>query len=300
MSRFKNGTYYLGRVIKFGNLDNDKIIDSILFPRPIKAWGHAWTFIDSEKLVFDNHEFVYAKLIKYSPDAEVFVVDPVKGKEIKQDEPNLSIASSPFVYIPEFSGVAFLRVSGQIEAKTFMKRFGKLVENKYDSFFMECEVEPISDLRSFAIKLSKLEGIYTISATVSPPNPLFGPLWKDLKVYLEQRRTDRMRIQEESSDEHTIKTNLPSIVKDISEQKSIDDIFDQKVDLGDAAILMAADGYGTGFIKGRREGEYVTIKTSETIKNFSFLKDAKPVDLFQKAYEILKKIKDDRHMQHNE
>ena len=300
MSRFKNGTYYIGRVIKLGTLNNDKLMDAILFPRPITAWGQAWTFIDSEKVKYDNGEFVYAKLIKYSPDAEVFVVDPVKNKEVRQDEPNLSIASSPFVYIPEFSGIAYLRVSNHIEPKTFMKRFGALIKNKYDGFFVECDVKPISDLRSFAIKLSKLEGIYNISATVSPPNPLFGPLWKDLKVYLEQRRTDRMKIQEESADDQTIKTNLPSLVKDISEQKSVETFLTQKIDIGDAAILMAADGYGTGFIKGKQKGEYVTIKKSETIKNFSFLKDVKPLELFKKAYKILKDIKDDRHMQHDE
>jgi len=39
MSRFKNGTYYLGRVIKLGNLDNDRLMDAIIFPRPIIAWG---------------------------------------------------------------------------------------------------------------------------------------------------------------------------------------------------------------------------------------------------------------------
>lgn len=300
MPRFKNGTYYLGRVIKLGVLDNEKLMDAILYPRPITAWEHAWTFINSEKVQNDNREFVYAKLTKYSPDAEVFVVDPDKGKEIRQDEPNLSIASSPFVYIPEFSGIAFLRVSNHIEPKTFMKRFSSLIKNKYHSFFVECDVGPISDLRSFAIKLSKLDGIYNISATISPPNPLFGPLWEDLKIYLQKRRAGKMKIQEESGDDHTIATKLPSLVKDISEQSAIESFLPQKVDIGDAAILMAADGYGSGYIKGKQRGEFVTIKTSETIKNFSYLKDAKPDDLFKKAYEILKKIKDDRHMKHDD
>ena len=300
MSRYKNGTYYLGRVIKLGVLNNEKLMEAILYPRPITAWGHAWTFINSEKIKNDNSEFVYAKLAKYSPDAEVFVVDPDKGKEIKQDEPNLSIATSPFVYIPEFSGIAFLRVSNHIEPKTFMKRFGSLIKNKYDSFFVDCNIEPIADLRSFAIKLSKLDGIYNISATISPPNPLFGPLWEDLKIYLQKRQTDKMKIQEESADDRNIKTNLPSLVKDISEGLAMESVLQQKVDIGDAAILMAADGYGSGYIKGRQRGEYVTIKTSETIKNFSYLKDVKPIDLFKKAHEILKKIKDDRHMKHDE
>lgn len=300
MSRIKNGTYYLGRVIKLGNLDSNRLMDAIFFPKPIVAWGYAWSFIDSEKIEYENSQFVYGKLIKYSPDAEVFVVDPDKNKEIKRDEPNLSIASSPFIYIPEFSGIAYLRVSNHIEPKIFMKRFGTLIKNKYGGFFVECDVEPISDLSSFSLKLSKLDGIYNISATVSPPNPLFGPLWKDLKNYLEQRQTDRMKIQEESTENHTINTRLPSIVKDISEYKSIETIMEQKVDIGDAAILMAADGYGSGLIKGKQKGEYVTIKTSETIKNFNFLKDATPAELFKKVYEIFKSIKDDRHMQHDE
>ncbi len=300
MSRFKNGTYYLGRIIKLGVLNNEKLIDAILNPRPITAWGHAWTFINAEKLHHDNNEFVYAKLIKYSPDAEVFVVDPDKGREIRQDEPNLSIASSPFVYIPEFSGVAFLRVSNHIEPKTFMNKFGALIKNKYHSFFVECDVEPISDLRSFAIKLSKLDGIYTVSANVYPPNPIFGPLWEDLKKYLKKRRADKMRIHEESADDHTIATKLPSLVKDIAELSDEKSLSPKKVDIGDAAILMAADGYGSGYVKGKQRGEFVTIKTSETIKNFSFLKDAKPADLFKKAYDIFKKIKDDRHMKHDE
>lgn len=299
MSRYKNGTYYLGRVLKLGVLDDEKLMDAILYPRPVNAWGKAWTFIDSEKLQYDNQNFIYAKLIKYSPDAEVFIVDPMKSREIRQNEPNLSIASSPFVYIPEFSGIAFLGVSNQIKPKTFMNRFAALIKNKYDGFFVECNVEPISDLTSFAIKLSKLDGIYNISASISPPNPLFGPLWKDLKNYLQERRTDKMKIEEESGENQTIKTKLPSLVKEISEQTAKDTLLLQKVDIGDAAILMAADGYGSGLIKGKQRGEYVTIKTSETIKNFSFLRDAKPIELFQKAYDILKKIKEDRHMKHD-
>lgn len=300
MAQFKNGTYYLGRVIKHGMLNQDKLIEAILKPKPITAWGFDWTFINAQKEKINNIDFIYAKLCKYSPDAEVMVIDPEKGAELKQDEPNLRIAASPFVYLPEFSGISFLRVSNNIEPKTFMKRFAALAKNKYGNFFVDCEVEPISDLRSFAIKLSKLEGIFNISASISPPNPLFGPLWEDLKNYLETRRTDRMKIQEESGGDNTISTNLPNLVKSVSEQTLEKPFIPNKVDIGDAAILMAADGYGSGYVRGRQKGETVVIKTSETIKNFSFLKEPKPEELFRKAYAIFKKIKEDRHMKHAE
>ena len=75
---------------------------------------------------------------------------------------------------------------------------------------------------------------------------------------------------------------------------------DQKLDIGDAAILMAADGYGSGYVKGKKGGDFITIRTSETIKNFTFLKDVKPEKLFEKAYNLFKKIKNDRHMKHDE
>lgn len=300
MTQLNNGTYYLGRVIKSGMLTHEKLIESILNPKPITAKGFAWSFIDAQPKYFNDVDFIYAKLCKYSPDAEVLVVDPEKGREIRQEEPNLSIASSPFIYLPEFSGIAFLSVSNQIEPKTFMKRFAALIKNKYDSFFVDCKVEPVSDLRSFAIKLSKLESIFNISASISPPNPLFGPLWEDLKEYLEKRRTNRMKIQEESFGGDTISTNLPALVKRTSEETPDEPFIPQKVDIGDAAILMAADGYGTGYVKGRQKGETIVIKTSETIKNFSFLKEAKPDDLCIKVYEIFKRIKQDRHMKHNE
>ena len=300
MAQIKNGTYYLGRVIKHGVLTHEKLIEAILKPKPITSWGFDWTFINAQKGNVDNKDFIYAKLCKYSPDAEVMVIDPEKGEELKQDEPNLRIASSPFIYIPDFSGISFLRISNNIEPKTFMKRFAALAKNKYGNFFVDCEVEPISDLRSFAIKLSKLEGIFNISASIFPPNPLFGPLWEDLKNYLEARRTDRMKIQEESGGNKSISTNLPRLVKNASEQTPERPFVPDKVDIGDAAILMAADGYGSGYVRGRQKGETVVIKTSETIKNFSFLKEPKPKELFRKAYAILKKIKEDRHMKHGE
>ena len=45
--------------------------------------------------------------------------------------------------------------------------------------------------------------------------------------------------------------------------------------------------------------EYITIKTSETIKNFGFEKDAKPIDLFKKAYSLFQKIDDERYLKHD-
>jgi hypothetical protein len=42
----KTGTYYLGRVLKLGILDQEKLINAIKNPSTISYRGHAWTFID--------------------------------------------------------------------------------------------------------------------------------------------------------------------------------------------------------------------------------------------------------------
>jgi hypothetical protein len=65
----------LRRVFKLGKLDNNRLMDAIFLPNTILVWGHAWTFIDSKKLKYENGEYVWLGL-KYSPDAEVSVVDP--------------------------------------------------------------------------------------------------------------------------------------------------------------------------------------------------------------------------------
>lgn len=64
-----------------------------------------------------------------------------------------------------------------------------------------------------------------------------------------------MKIQEESAGDKSISTNLPALVKSASEQTPDKPFMPHKVDIGDAAILMAADGYGTGYVKGGNMGK---------------------------------------------
>ncbi|MFH2123344.1 MAG: hypothetical protein ABIJ50_07690 [Pseudomonadota bacterium] len=179
-----------------------------------------------------------------------------------------------------------------------MDRFPKIINNTYEHFFVECSIKPISDLRTFASKLSRLSGIYKISANVSPPNPLFGPLWESLKNYLADRRTNKLTIQEDSVTGEYLNTDLPDHIMKVAEQSEDKPYSPPPLPIGDAAILMSADGYGTGFVKGKQQEEIVIIRTSETIKNFPFVKLPEPVALFTKAYSIFDKIKIDRHMKH--
>lgn len=297
----KKGTYYAGRVLKLGVLNQQMLIAALLNPSKILQRGSAWTFIDIEEYKTDNHHYIFGRLSKYSPEGEVGVVDEPTRSEKKQIEPNLLIASSPFVYIPEHSGIAFLNVSNQIEVSTFIRRFCKIIENTHGNFFVNCDIELVTDLKTFADKLTSLDGIFKIEARVSPPNPLFSPLWKSLENYLRARNTDRMTIIEDAPTSESLRTNLPEIVVKASKQTEEKPFKpDVQLEIGDAAILMAADGYGRGIIRGHKDKNIVVIKTSETAMNFSFEKTPNPHALYLTALQIFTKIKEQRHMEHGE
>jgi hypothetical protein len=289
----RKGTYYLGRVVKLGRITNESLVKAILNPKPVTRRKSAWTFVD----VQDFGSFVYGRLAKYAPESDLVKVDPGKGQEIIQQEENISIASSPFVYIVEHSGIAFLHVSNHIEKPVFASRFCDIVKKGHDNFFADCKIELITDLRTFSLKLSRLEGIYRITARVFPPNPLFGPLWKSLKNYLEERSTDKLKIQEESLSEEPLRTALPKHVKMVAENPEELGEVKGEIPFGDAAILMAADGYGSGLIEGKQGDEMVLIRTSETTRNFRYYRRPQPEELYKIALEIFEKVRKERHME---
>ncbi len=66
----------------------------------------------------------------------------------------------------------------------------------------------------------------------------------------------------------------------------------------DAAVLMAADGYGTGKVVGKEQQSTIIIRTSETHRSFLLTTTPAPDELFEEAHKHLKKISKDRDMGH--
>lgn len=294
-----SGIYYLGRVLKLGTLDQDKLMHAIKEPVSVSYRGSSWTFIDVKEVKTEREHYIFGRLSKYKPLGEVTVVDTHKRTEETQVEPNLKVASSPFVYIPSHSGIAFLSVYNHIEQISFVNRFCSIIEETYQKFFVDCDIELVSDLRSFAAKVSSLEGIYHVNAKISPPNPMFGCLWAELKDYLIKRNTDRMTVVEDAPDNQPLNTELAYHIEKAANQTIDEQYFtDEPLPIGDAAILMAADGYGHGTVRGKRDNEVITIKTSETVKNFTFDKNPEPEALYYKAIAIFEEIKEQRHLGH--
>ncbi len=298
--RIRKGRYFLSRVVKI-NLSQENLIDAICNPAIIKVGKYNWTITDMvDKRDDESLPFIYGRLVKYADDTQD-VVNEDNHTQGQSMTANLVKASSPFVYLPRFSGLCFLHVYNGIESETFPRRFKKIIEDarnlKYNDLLIGCDVDAISDYASFRNKIIMIKKITQIEATVSPPNPLFGRIWKSLKETLEKRNTSTLKINEESEKREGLKTNLHDLVNSI-EKNNISN-YKQEVALPDAAILMAADGYGTGKVAGEdNNGEIIEVRTRDVQKSFLFEKEPSPDFLARKANEEFIKVSEERKMEH--
>lgn len=294
----QKGRYYLSRVIKMGELTQDKLVAAALNGPVLQIGKFDWAITDAVDGRAYDLKFVFGKLAKYSSEGHVTVVDPTNKSQREALAPNLLVASSPFVYLPDFSGIAFLHVWNGIQVDSFPKRFCSLIQAAYDNFFVECSVEPVADYRAFVEKLNNLERITEMSAKVHPPNPLFGHHWEKLKDYIVRRNAEEVSIREKKTDGSGIKTELLALMKNLLEESQAGPAIDKAVDITDAAMLMAADGYGKGKIVGEQGGEHVVIRTSDTHKSFLFAKEPEPLELAKSAAKFFQAISEERNMGH--
>lgn len=292
----KRGRYYLGRVLKMGSLDHNRLIQAICESRTIKVGQYHWTFTDTIDRTLDKSGFVFSRLAKYSSEGHVTIVDTDNKLQKDAVAENLLVASSPFVYLPEFSGIAYLHVWNGIDDAVFRRRFSRLIEESFNNFFLDCEIEPIADYRAFVSKLKTLDTFSEIRAKVHPPNPLFGDLWKDLHDYIKSRNASEIQIVEKSEDQEGLSTDLVKLISAIIEER-ISEI-NKPASITDAALLMAADGYGSGKVVGMAKHETVIIRTADTQKSFLFDKEPESEKLASEAQRYLASISDERDMKH--
>ena len=291
----RRGRYYLGRVVKI-NLDQESLMNAIANAPIITIGKFDWTITDIEDNRRDSFPYVFGKLSKYAKDGRAKVIDEISKSQINTDVPNLLEASSPFVYLPEYSGIAFLHVWDGIQEDVFPRRFKSVIEAAFDGFMVSCDVEPISDYRAFTSRLKKLSKFTEFSATVYPPNPLFGRLWGSLNEYIASRNASEIAVKEQTSKPGGLKSKIIELMDKIMDSPNYEP--DEIPAIGDAAILMAADGYGRGKVVGIESGDEVVIKTSDTQKSFLHDKEPEPNELAVKAKYQLDKVSNERGMKH--
>lgn len=291
----KRGTYYLSRIIKIGeHLNKENLIEAIHNSSKVQHGKYNWSITDVIDKSDNTEPYIFGNLSKYYEEGEVKLIDEIDKKQVNAKADDLLKASTPFVYLPDYSGIAYMHVWNEIDEQTFPKRFEQIIESYFGGFFVGCELDPIADLRTFLQRLDSLEKITEISAKVHPTNPLFGRLWSELDDYVKDRAADQIIITESSN--KGLKTRLKELIRGILKSNSWEPA--KKAGLTDAAMLMAADGYGVGSATGTENGEEVTVKTSKSRKTFLFSKTPDPEQLASKARKIFAQVSKERDMRH--
>lgn len=289
------GRYYLSRIVKLGELDLDKLISALNAPQSINVGKYQWEITDIYKEENNcGYQYIYGCLCKYDSSGTVKTLDKINKQQTNKITPDLVVASSPFIFIPEYSGISFLHVWNQIERDVFPNRFSEIICKTYDNFFVDCLVEPISDIKTFTDKIKALDSIIEISALVHPPNPHYGRVWKSINDYFARRHSSELSIKEKGDDRNPIKTKIINYLLNLLSENSNKD---ESPDIADAAILMAIDGYGKGKIIGKENKATIEIRTSETQKSFLFDKEPNHFDLYNETILHFKKINKERKME---
>ena len=290
------GRYYLGRVVKLGLLDQTKLVQAIRNSAVVSVRDYTWTITDIQEGTLDGQPYVFGKLSKFSQEGHVTVVDQENKSQLDAIAPNLLQSSSPFVYMPEYSGIAYMHVWNGIKESVFRKHFKVIIESTYDNFFVDCTVEPIADYRTFLMRVSRLARLSEISAKVHPPNPLFGRIWRNLDKYIQRRNADEVVVKETKESEGGIQSQVVVLIKAILQEPDFDP--EDPPDITDAALLMAADGYGTGKVIGEDGDSLVTVRTGDTQKSFLFDKNPVSSELALRAKMAFKRVSAERDMRH--
>lgn len=129
-----------------------------------------------------------------------------------------------------------------------------------------------------------------------PPNPLFGRLWGSLNTYIKERNASEVSVRETQDQGEGLSTAITRLVTAILRDPAFEP--DGEVAMADAAMLMAADGYGIGRVVGTHDGEDVVIRTSDTQKSFLFSKEPHPEDLAVEAVRHFQRVSAERDMKH--
>lgn len=295
----RQSRFYLARILKRGALTGDMIVEAMREPATIDFRGTRYSFTDLQRFTFKGSYGYVARLAKYKQEGAVSVVQEVEHVSAEASVPNLIDVSSQFVYIPEFGGLAYRHVWGSFPRDQFERVFSALIANKF--LLVGCDIEAIVDLRTFVMRLARLDIITELSAKVFPPNPLFGPCWKSLSEYLRKRNLKEASIREYS--DSGIQTRVKDIATAVSNpsggSENAKTLMEPLLDgVGDAALLMAADGYGRAKVAGREADKFVVIRTSENQKSFLASSDSPPEALFEKAYLALEGVSDERSLEH--
>lgn len=113
---------------------------------------------------------------------------------------------------------------------------------------------------------------------------------------MKKRQADEVSVRERTEKQNGLATQLLVLIQNILENPKYEP--SQVPDITDAAVLMAADGYGSGKAIGMENDHEVVVRTSESQKSFLFEKEPKPDLLAKAALAQFERVSTERDMKH--
>lgn len=303
----QRATFYFGRVIKLGTVTTSSLLAALRDPPNVRVGDFVYTITNAQFAEPpDSPSYVFATLTKYTPEGAIAVVEPSAHREAMADVQNLVVASSPFIYLPEYSGIAYQHIWNKLQREQFERAFSAIIDEYHGRFFAQSFIEPISNLATFVSRISTLSTITKIEATVHPPNPLFGRSWAGLREYMRARRTSEVHVREVALPDESLQTSVPQIASTLlgtpgtEAIRTLEPLGNYESMFADAAVLMAADGYGKARIEGQRAGRKVIVRTLDSQVSEQIERDIEPSLLYEHVRPIFSRISEERYMEHGD
>ena len=100
----RKGRYYLGRVIKEGQLTQEKLLEGIRHPGVFEKGKYKWTIVGCEEGDVDGSPYIFGNVAKYEDNGAVPVVREESRDEMEVTVHGLLVAKSPFIYFRRVFG----------------------------------------------------------------------------------------------------------------------------------------------------------------------------------------------------
>ncbi len=111
-----------------------------------------------------------------------------------------------------------------------------------------------------------------------------------------------MHIREKADAEDGLASDVAQLAsKSLNTEGKLKPLGEGKIlEIGDAAVLMAVDGYGKAKVYGRKRKKKVVLRTQESQISFPFAKEPEAQELAAEAQQLLQKNSEGQALQHSD
>lgn len=239
-----NHKYYFARLNLIANYEDKKdfLFTGLRTNKSLYYYDYLWGFLNVETIQVDQENYIFGYLAKAKPTKDEEVAN-FKEQAIDTEEISNSITAKSLFFIHVETGImAFHPVGNAITRETFKGQFVKLFKEAFDNFFVDAEIDDISENYEFRKVLKRFTRIFKVDIRLHPSNPSFRKPWKKYDERFKELNIDSYR-ESYSSD---------------AEEKGVRAVEDDEIQ---NKIVMAEDGYGEVRAKGNLDGESKIVST---------------------------------------